>query len=196
MAFLSQARRDRARFNSRGARKRHFCAIYMLKCILLPRQARDKHRETSKKRPISCRPQPPSATHAQRQQGERQHGCACRRLVSSATWRGLSSPISKLEGRTPRFCPRCEAKQNTTCSCFLMSMLWHADENPDLNEKTPGRFLGQFQDRLGTSKTNASQETLKQQKTAGVFSRENRPGTAFPTARVCGCLRSQSCCGG
>ena len=43
-------------------------------------------------------------------------------------------------------------------------MLWHADENPDLNEKTPGRFLGQFQDRLGTSKTNASQETLKQQK--------------------------------
>ena len=27
-----------------------FCAIYTLKCVILPRQARDKHRETSKKR--------------------------------------------------------------------------------------------------------------------------------------------------
>ena len=34
-------------------KKRHFCAIYhigYIKCIILPRQARDKHRENSKKR--------------------------------------------------------------------------------------------------------------------------------------------------
>jgi hypothetical protein len=37
-------------------RKRTFCAIFILKTIILPRQARDKHRKNSKKRvPFSCR---------------------------------------------------------------------------------------------------------------------------------------------
>ena len=37
-------------------RKRTFCAILILKTIILPRQARDKHRKNSKKRvSFSCR---------------------------------------------------------------------------------------------------------------------------------------------
>eukprot|EP01046_Picozoa_sp_COSAG06_P064073 COSAG06_NODE_15150_length_1093_cov_3120.263581_1_plen_39_part_01 len=31
------------------ARKRHFLSHLYIKCIILPRQARDKHRENSKK---------------------------------------------------------------------------------------------------------------------------------------------------
>ena len=29
--------------------ERHFCAVFYIKCIILPRQARDKHKENSKK---------------------------------------------------------------------------------------------------------------------------------------------------
>jgi arylsulfatase A-like enzyme len=36
-----------------GARKRHFLSHLFIKCIILPRQARDKHRENSKKVPFS-----------------------------------------------------------------------------------------------------------------------------------------------
>jgi hypothetical protein len=36
-----------------GVRKRHFLSHLYIKCILLPRQARDKHRENSKKVPFS-----------------------------------------------------------------------------------------------------------------------------------------------
>ena len=35
------------------ARKRHFLSHLYIKCIILPRQARDKHRENSKKVPFS-----------------------------------------------------------------------------------------------------------------------------------------------
>ena len=37
------------------ARKRHFLRHLYIKCIILPRQARDKHRENSKKVPFSLR---------------------------------------------------------------------------------------------------------------------------------------------
>jgi hypothetical protein len=36
-------------------RKRHFFRHLYIKCIILPRQARDKHRENSKKVPFSLR---------------------------------------------------------------------------------------------------------------------------------------------
>jgi hypothetical protein len=38
-----------------AARKRHFLSHLYIKCIILPRQARDKHRENSKKVPFSLR---------------------------------------------------------------------------------------------------------------------------------------------
>jgi hypothetical protein len=37
----------------RKVRKRHFLSHLYIKCIILPRQARDKHRENSKKVPFS-----------------------------------------------------------------------------------------------------------------------------------------------
>eukprot|EP01046_Picozoa_sp_COSAG06_P000560 COSAG06_NODE_16_length_34949_cov_31.500832_16_plen_65_part_00 len=36
-------------------RKRHFLRHLYIKCIILPRQARDEHRENSKKVPFSLR---------------------------------------------------------------------------------------------------------------------------------------------
>ena len=36
-------------------RKRHFLSHLYIKCIILPRQARDEHRENSKKVPFSLR---------------------------------------------------------------------------------------------------------------------------------------------
>jgi hypothetical protein len=44
-------------------RKRHFLRHLYIKCIILPRQARDKHRENSKEVPFS---QDDYATHCQR----------------------------------------------------------------------------------------------------------------------------------
>jgi hypothetical protein len=38
---------------SSQVRKRHFLRHLYIKCIILPRQARDKHRENSKKVPFS-----------------------------------------------------------------------------------------------------------------------------------------------
>jgi hypothetical protein len=38
-----------ADYNCEQARKRHFLSHLYIKCIILPRQARDKHRENSKK---------------------------------------------------------------------------------------------------------------------------------------------------
>jgi hypothetical protein len=35
---------------TKQVRKRHFCAILIVKCIILPRHARDKHRESTHKR--------------------------------------------------------------------------------------------------------------------------------------------------
>jgi hypothetical protein len=39
-------------------RKRHFLSHLYIKCIILPRQARDEHRENSKKVPLSLRASP------------------------------------------------------------------------------------------------------------------------------------------
>ena len=39
----------------RGKENASFCAIFILKIIFLPRQARDKHRENSKQRRVFCR---------------------------------------------------------------------------------------------------------------------------------------------
>jgi hypothetical protein len=38
-----------------GCEKRHFLSHLYIKCIFLPRQARDKHRENSKKSGVLCR---------------------------------------------------------------------------------------------------------------------------------------------
>ena len=35
--------------------KRHFLSHLYIKCIILPRQARDKHRESTQKRAVFCR---------------------------------------------------------------------------------------------------------------------------------------------
>jgi hypothetical protein len=48
--FRSQ---DRGQDRRRRVRKRHFFRHLYIKCIILPRQARDKHRENSKKVPFS-----------------------------------------------------------------------------------------------------------------------------------------------
>jgi D-arabinose 1-dehydrogenase-like Zn-dependent alcohol dehydrogenase len=40
-----------------GAKNATFCAIFNVKCIILPRQARDKHRENSKKSGVFRRDQ-------------------------------------------------------------------------------------------------------------------------------------------
>jgi hypothetical protein len=45
-----------------GARKRHLGAILYIKCIILPRQARDKHGENSKTMPFSQVGQTSSST--------------------------------------------------------------------------------------------------------------------------------------
>jgi hypothetical protein len=42
-------------FDPSSARKRHFLSHLYIKCIILPRQARDEHRENSKKVPFSLR---------------------------------------------------------------------------------------------------------------------------------------------
>ena len=56
------ARQDLA---AHSARKRHFLSHLHIKCIILPRQARDKHRENSKKWPFSAgRPGPPRLRQA------------------------------------------------------------------------------------------------------------------------------------
>jgi hypothetical protein len=47
--FLSPARGVARHPSLQRARNATFCAIYALKCVILPRQARDKHRENSKK---------------------------------------------------------------------------------------------------------------------------------------------------
>ena len=49
--FRSQ---DRGQDRRRRVRKRHFFRHLYIKCIILPRQARDKHRETLKKWPFSA----------------------------------------------------------------------------------------------------------------------------------------------
>ena len=58
--------------------KRHFLRHLYIKCIFLPRQARDKHRETSKKSGISLAFCPPRLrpVRQQGQQGQRDSGGA------------------------------------------------------------------------------------------------------------------------
>jgi hypothetical protein len=41
--------RHKVRRAGKKVRKRHFCPLFILKCIILPRQAQDKHRENSQK---------------------------------------------------------------------------------------------------------------------------------------------------
>ena len=65
-----------------GCEKRHFLSHLYIKTNMLPRQARDKHREKSKKSGVLCRTLASTSSHAAR------YGCTRHSLIGSflASW--------------------------------------------------------------------------------------------------------------
>jgi hypothetical protein len=117
--FLAVARDGTPAPNRYPARKRHFLSHLYIKCIILPRQARDKHRENSKKVPFSqvaaIRERPVVAAAKGRPERDRRRMREADRGVDPARNRRSKTAV----GRRPAAAKGRAARRGTRTPSFL-----------------------------------------------------------------------------